>query len=339
MNENPTPVNTNQTTPDNNKKEGGCTSTIVIIAIIIFVIAFIASRFEDNDTIVINDNSAKSSSSSSSSMLSDDYFDSVNNYLDDNSSSYVSSNYSSSKKYSSSYSTPKKNTDSSVDANSHYLMKYDNKGDCKKLTGNIAMTFVFVDDQNNIWSDQDVKEMQALQNIYIANITSQAKDYGFTINITPKYFRAYSLTDIKANNHNEWIDTTLSSARLPVSDSMGGYLENLYYADEAPVLFFINKPGQSYYVKSDANNDTFEYAVIFSSFPDFRPQLYSMYGCIDYNESSSVRNCASKYFPDSLMLECNSFAFTDSLNAYILGWTSSLDNNAISFLNETSYQY
>ena len=289
--------NNNTTTTNNSTKQsGGCFSKIIIAFIIIGVIAVISSAFEHFTS------SSKSNTGNNTTNIFNNTYNS--------------------------------NTTLNVNIETHPLVIYKDKGCCKHLTGDIALTTIFVDDPVYKWSNQDIKEKQANRDIYISNIVSQAKDYGLNLNIVAKDHYTVSLTEITDNNHSQWVDTVLGNARLPLSDSIEGYLESLYNVDEAPVMFFINKPGNSYYVRSSTDSG-FEYAVIFNDDPDYRPYLYGMYGAIDYN-TSSCKDVAEQYYSNSIMLDANSFATTDSLTAYILGWVDELDDEAVYFLNETS---
>ncbi|MBQ8360030.1 MAG: hypothetical protein IJX37_09055 [Oscillospiraceae bacterium] len=214
---------------------------------------------------------------------------------------------------------------------SNYFLTYKEAGCCKTMTGDIAVTVVMISDSVSTWDDAAVSKLQTALDTYSKDITAEAESYNANVSFTFNYYNATLSGDICSGDYAyDWQDPALKSAGLPELAKMHGYVTELLDAKEAPVVFAFNKEGRAY---AHIAND--EFLVLFSDedFDGFQHELSHVFGAKDFYYPAEVKTLASGCFTDSIM---NSGETADPLTAYLIGWTESLSDSALDFLEDTN---
>lgn len=214
---------------------------------------------------------------------------------------------------------------------SNYFLTYKEAGCCKSLTGSLYVTVVMISDSVSTWDDAAVQKLQAALNDAALDIVSEAKAYSTEVSISFGYHYAELSGDICSGDYsNDWQDPALESAGLPGLAQMHEHITGMYQVKEAPVLFVFNKESRAY-----ASTGGNEFLVLFSDgdFGGFQHELSHVFGAKDFYYPSEIKELAGSLLPDSIM---NSGEIADPLTAYLIGWTQSLSDSALEFLEDTN---
>lgn len=217
----------------------------------------------------------------------------------------------------------------------HIYLGYRSRGASKSFTGDIAITVVFVDDAKAKWSDADRATFKKTQDEEIEKLLKDAEGYGAELDITMNYLNSKSDDIVQYGDYKDWVKETINELDWPKENKISKMLKNKYGAKEAPVVFAVNYTGRSFAVQGGDTN-SFEYVVLFKEHKSICHELYHVFGARDYYYPESVKAIGEKYFPDSTMLKSGEIV-TDSLTAYLIGWTDTPSKEALAFLDETKH--
>ena len=214
--------------------------------------------------------------------------------------------------------------------NNHYLQVKE-KGCCKSLTGEIAVTVVMVSDSVGVWDAESAAYLKTSLEEYGQDIIAEAETYHTELSFSFHYYDAQLTGDICSGEYEkDWQDPALKEAGLPNLIYAHKYLEKLYSAKEAPVVFAFNKPGRAY---AELKGNEFLVLYARNDFHSFKHELFHIFGAEDYYYPEEVDAAAVNYLPDSIM---NGGETVDPLTAYSIGWTDELSDSALQFLQETN---
>ena len=211
------------------------------------------------------------------------------------------------------------------------FLTYKEVGCCKSLTGKVALSVIMISDSVGTWDDDAISSLKTTLAEYVRDVEDEAKVYNVDLEINLQYYNAKLSGDICSGEYsNDWQDPALKSAGLPKLKNMHEHITEKYQAKEAPVLFVFNKKGRSY-----ATVGANEFLVLFndSNFDGFQHELSHVFGAKDFYYPQDVKKVASDYFTDSIM---NSGETADPLTAYLIGWTDTLSESALGFLQSTN---
>lgn len=212
----------------------------------------------------------------------------------------------------------------------HIYLKNVEQGSCKKLVGNVACTVIFVNDTESGWTpDAESEAKKALVDQELM-LEAEASKHGVTLDIN--YYYQTASVNVKipiSSDDSSWLDAAVESAGLDPFDSAPGKLKKKYSADEAPIVFAINKEGRSN-AHQQYYNAT-EYCTVYESDMDsFSHELLHLFGANDYYYPSTVTLLCEQHLGDSIM---NDGEAIDSLTAHVIGWTEEPDEAAEKFLS------
>lgn len=212
------------------------------------------------------------------------------------------------------------------------------QGISASLTGDVLITTVFVSDKSTSWTKAEMNAIKEGHETMTKAILAEAKAWGVDLKLTLEY-RTASVTDNLATaSHKDWYEDALKSAGLSATASED--LEKSRKVKEAPVLFYLDLTGRAFASSSAGKSNRTEYAVFYSGdsgAANYRHELYHLFGAKDFYYPAEVESLGKKYFPNSTMLTAGKDASTDSLTAYLIGWTDQLDATAKTFLSETNW--
>ena len=223
--------------------------------------------------------------------------------------------------------------------NNYYLGMRDT-GASRKLTGNVVVIHVLVNDMMSNWMypiHVSEYQMAAAQ----MEMTFSNASYG-----SPHrpYMRSVYLQinlPMVADQSGMWINYAFASLGFPNAAAMQYYYESMYNCDEAPIIFAFNRPMRSF---ASANNDRSyfrqdEFSAVFRhtsyAFESrvLVHELLHQFGAIDYYYPQITVYAAQRYFPNSIMYTTGNEI--DDLTRYLIGWTNELSDKAVAFLRDT----
>lgn len=213
----------------------------------------------------------------------------------------------------------------------HFFMGSVNRGDSRKLQGKILVTFILVSDSQNRWDAASVQKLKTVHKNAANTMKLEAASYGVTLEVSHKYIMCTIKSVFSREEYAASVRRVLDEAGY--SDRISRKLEEENGVDDAPILFCINRSDRSFAVTS-RDVFGFEYGVLYGNTEDYRHELYHLYGAVDLYPKS-VKTLGEKYFPTSVMLQSSMVA--DDLTAYLIGWTDTLSEKAVAFLEATKH--
>lgn len=221
----------------------------------------------------------------------------------------------------------------------HVLLGTRDAGISATLTDDVLITVIFVDDTSSTWTTEDMEAVKATHATVTNTILEQAASYGADLNLQFEYQQVTLDITLGANDDTPWTEQALSQAGLYSIAEASSSLEKNRGVQEAPILLYSNTNGRSYAILNASNTDS-EYAIIFKGDTDgstCQHELYHLFGAVDYYFPAEIEQLAQTYYSDSVMLGETSEPTTDPLTAYLIGWTDTLSDDALLFLQESSH--
>lgn len=198
------------------------------------------------------------------------------------------------------------------------------------FSGNVAVTVLFVSDPDGKWTDSEIAEIKQQLQEEVSRITTDASKYDISVKLTFHYKTVSTSSTIVEGDSVNWVESALKSAGLPERTEVEHALEKQYGADFAPVMFVANHNGRSNAISS------YGYALLYDDPNAFYHELSHLFGARDFYFPPEVKELAATYLPESVMVG-SSTGSMDDLNAYLVGWTDKLSQNALDFLYATKH--
>ncbi len=206
-------------------------------------------------------------------------------------------------------------------------------GNCEKLTGHVVVTAIFVNDPNAVWTDGEIGAVQSDLQAAASRIMSDAASYGSGLNLSFQYKTATTNEVIVDGDTGKWMDSALTSLGLPDRTGINTALETTYGVDAAPVVFITNQPGRAYATSHASKN---EFAILYQDADAFYHELNHIFGAKDFYYPDDVYELLNTHLPNSIMADSSDGVMED-LTAYLIGWTDTPSDKALSFLQATTY--
>ena len=210
----------------------------------------------------------------------------------------------------------------------HLLLSEMNEGTCTTLTDEVEVVVVFVSVDGEPWTDEGIAAMQAELLHAAATLEQEAAGYGAALSMTLNCHETRAASAATLQDSAVWAGDVLAT------------LPELFYADftNTPLIFCISTEGRAFAHCEYLRTGT-EYLCLYrgDSGATFRHELMHLYGAWDYYLPQDVTAAAQQHCPDSIMLAAEPASRTDSLTAYIAGWTDAPDAAARSLLDATAH--
>ena len=217
---------------------------------------------------------------------------------------------------------------------SHLLLQSKGYGACNTMTGKVAITMIMVEDDKSVWDTAALESYKQQQEAATAKLLKEAADYGATLEVEIHYITCRTTGTVSISNYSDWVNFALAAAKLPAQNEVIPYFKDLYNAKEAPVFFCVNYSGRSFGIDWN-RGDFFEYGVLFAEAADYRHELNHLFGAIDFYYPAEVVALSDQYLPNSIM-SGGDVQVTDSLTAYLIGWTDQVSVQAKAFIDGTA---
>ncbi|MBQ2863443.1 MAG: hypothetical protein IJE84_04635 [Clostridia bacterium] len=206
-----------------------------------------------------------------------------------------------------------------------------NDGSCRQLVGRVVVTVIFVGDSESSWSTAAISEAKQSLAEQESALESGAKSRGANLDIVYSYLisSVSGWIPLDPDEDGSWQEQAAENVGIASFSSAAAALESKHSADEAPVVFAVNKSGRSYAQKM--SGDRTEFSCVFGSdMESFSHELLHLFGAMDFYYPSDITLLCEKHLGDSVM---NGGERVDDLTAYIVGWTTSKSTGAQSFLD------
>ena len=217
----------------------------------------------------------------------------------------------------------------------HVYLDARGNGTCDDFTGNVALYVIFVNDPQCSWTDWEIAEIQSKINSSLATISSDAASYGASLNLTAQYCTANVSTELVRDKSIDWVNSALASLSLPTDGTANLVLEDTLGCEEVPIVFFTNQGGRSF-AQNHYKMNAVEYSIIYDEPTPLYHEVAHIFGAKDFYFPDEVQTLAEEHLPNSIMVNSGT-GVIDDLTAYLIGWTDTLSDAALTFLQETAY--
>ena len=217
---------------------------------------------------------------------------------------------------------------SRFDSKTHYYLQRKGIGYCEKLTGDVHILFVWVDDALDAWNESEKKAVLPVLERGMDTLETQAASYGVTLSFAQTYTEA--VIDIEADEfENDWKNDALVAAGYKSVGETQQELEQKHGVSSVPIVFLINRNGRAYAYSRSGERGA-ESVVLYASDPyAFTHELLHLYGAEDLYVLDETVELAERLLPDSIMHDGDKI---DDLTLYLIGWKTELTPAAEEFL-------
>lgn len=212
---------------------------------------------------------------------------------------------------------------------SHAFLRSRDQGPCGKLEGDVGILLIFVDDADSSWTQEAMDAYLSEVDADVQGMTHDAAIWGRELSVRVETRQGSVAGSLSSTNVDAHVESMLLSAGVEGGNEV---LEKVLGVDHAPVVFVVNKPGRA----SAQMGTGGEYCFLFDDGSAFRHELFHLFGAEDLYYPEEVTAIAERCFTESIMLGYDSDT-VDDLTAYLIGWTNSLSESALSFLEQTTY--
>ena len=218
----------------------------------------------------------------------------------------------------------------------HVLVQYRGNGDCKELTGSVAVMLLFVDEPGHAWTkaERDTYYNKIFEQC--AQVEAAAAAYNTHLEFGYCYATA-SWPETLDNSAEifDAMDSLMSQAGLGNRDSAHENLKQMFNKDEAAIFVVLNKTGRANAYMSTGTGGT-EFAILYNDSNPFWHEMNHLFGAVDYYFPDEVEDAAYLYLGENIMID-SSCRVIDEFTAYLIGWTDVLYSCGRGFLYETAW--
>lgn len=217
------------------------------------------------------------------------------------------------------------------DSRTHYYMQRKGIGYCEKLTGDVHILFVWVDDAISAWNDSDKQTVLFELEKGIQMLETQAKAQNVELSFSQEYIE--SKIDIEAGEfQKDWKNEALVAAGYKSVGETQQEIEQKRGVSSAPIVFLLNCNGRAYAYSRSLERGAESVALYASDPSAFAHEILHLYGAVDLYVLDETIELAERLLPQSIMLYGDEI---DDLTMYLIGWKTELTPAAAEFLTET----
>lgn len=206
-------------------------------------------------------------------------------------------------------------------------------GNCTTLEGDVAITVLFMDDQESYWTQEDMDTFLEELNSVCWDLMSEAslwdKDVNFTIQSTQGYVDEIIYPELAGYGFGNYISSAGFSSNI---SDLAGTLQARTYSEKVPVIVAFNKWGRSFAEPFVSETSQVERCYIFDDTSAIKHELLHLFGATDFYYHDYVKQAAERELGYSIMSASDNFYPVDEMTAYLIGWTDTLTSNAQNFM-------
>lgn len=210
-----------------------------------------------------------------------------------------------------------------------YFLSFRDKGACGKLTGTVGVYFIFVDDDESSWTQDQIDVFFADANTRLDALEAEASRWKASLDFSTGYCHTKVTGIIDSQNKFDFRDTILESSGFDPQNTHGQIIQYLHDKNHFSVqqgfpVFVVNKAG-----RDAANNET---AFLFRDAHALLHEMSHVFGTQDYYYLDDVEDEAERLLGEGIVLGGEEETIMDPLSAYQVGWTDTLSPKAEEFL-------
>ena len=219
----------------------------------------------------------------------------------------------------------------------HVYLQSRDQGACASFTGDVKLLVIFVSDPESVWTEARIGQTKQEIETVIARIRQDAATYGSKLDLSAEYLTAKAEAPLIRKEWTDWANSALSYLSLPgMNGNTASVLEERYRVDEVPIIFFTDRNGRSFAHSASGSSNSAESALIYGDIEALYHEVCHIFGAEDFYYPKEVADLAKTYLPNSIMAN-SSEGVMEEMTAYCIGWTDSLSDNALQFLQKTSH--
>lgn len=216
----------------------------------------------------------------------------------------------------------------------HAFFREINKGPCRKLRGNVFVEMVFVEDQVNTWTKEEIDAFYPVYKRAAKRLCKDALASGVELSFTTVISRHRWKGKLDPNRfHTE----TLPQLRMDYYRSLGygspeEYMaarKRQYRGDEVAMFFVLERSFRAY----ACNGPDVEFCVMTNENDEHAVahELLHLFGAADLYYPYHVYGLTMEYFPKSIMCTYEGME-VDPVTRYLVGWDRKLSPKAEEYL-------
>ncbi len=204
----------------------------------------------------------------------------------------------------------------------HAFFREVNQGPCRRMRGNVFVEMVFVEDQVNSWTKEEIDAFFPVYKRAVKGLCKQAQASGVELSFTTVISRHRWQGKL---DPNRFYADTLPRLKMDYYRSLGyGSAEQYtaerkrkYRGDEVAMFFVLERSFRAY----ACNGEDVEFCVMTNENDEHAVahELLHLFGAADLYYPYQVYGLTKEYFPNSIM--CTSTGMeVDPLTRYLVGW-------------------
>ena len=204
-----------------------------------------------------------------------------------------------------------------IHADESFMLHRDN-GFCRKLSGDIGILFIFVDDSESSWSQNDISVFMENAANRLNTLKTEAQNWSVPLSFATGYRQTSFDGYINSNNAMNLASILLSKIGLDFSEINTTVSQTLGTSQGFPV-FVANKNGRAMATQSDSTLFP-EYIFLYKDPYALCHEMCHIFGAEDYYYIEEMEDLANIFLKNTIMLYHDEYVM-DPLTAYLVGWT------------------
>lgn len=217
----------------------------------------------------------------------------------------------------------------------HFLTRAMNRGNCRKLIGNMVFFLTYVSDLEYTWSEEEIRKASQTCIASIKKMKVAAKEDNVPLRCYVHEQKVSIRCRLSVKNNNEWRREIARNLGASDMESLHAALQKKFGMQTIVYVFMTGKAGRAYALPVYTNSNDSEGVVLFKNFDSILHEVFHLFGAADYYYPERLAQMAKRYFPDSVML-VGGDRDIDDVTRYLIGWHSQPTQKALDFLRESS---
>ena len=216
----------------------------------------------------------------------------------------------------------------------HAFFREINKGPCRRMRGNVFVEMVFVEDQVNTWTKEEIDAFFPVYKKAVKGLCKSAQAAGVELSFTtvisrhrwngkmdPNRFYADTLPQLKMDYYRS---LGYGSAEQYIAER-----KRKYRGDEVAMFFVLERSFRAY----ACNGQDVEFCVMTNENDEHAVahELLHLFGAADLYYPYHVYGLTKEYFPESIMCTVSGME-VDPVTRYLVGWDRKLSPKAEEYL-------
>lgn len=226
----------------------------------------------------------------------------------------------------------------------HYFLYHRKVGSAKSLKGRVLFVNIFVDEDGDVWTEDEKRKAADELNqaeIFLKSEAFKRGKYLSFQNYTIQ-FSVPKLPRSAVGDSYRWIfeEALLQALHARRNQDLNRRLRKEYQVDEVAAVMLVH---------NDNRSNAPGYSVAYINFPEFClifknglckytivHEVLHLFGAADLYYPESVVHAARKHLGSSIMMDYGEMRI-DPLTEFLIGWTESPSQEASAFLEETRH--